>query len=451
MIEQHSQNPDRRQQGGGTKIMSIKNVIAKSHQANQNLKQNEISKLQKFKGQFENVRSRALMNIEQGGGGEYFKKQIKYKLNIDTDSEEENAHENSQRLKSKASKDSSNNQNVYFEAQMTLGAEQTKAKQNTNLLFNSFDKATQMIPARMNLKKIMQNDQKMQPTSSPTAQQTSLGQTYSLNVQAQTTLANQGTSQTSYPSQGENSTNLKLQKIINLAALNNSNYEDSPNIAGAEENVSYLKGLSQNQNLPNNCELLEYVDSDKITIGIKTTDFFTFIRLQDEVDELRRKHNQFQLQKELIQQQKIQQNKQYNMKAFNENQEIQTPSHTISQSNQKSGKNQSILQNIKNSPHLNSSQQTATKQNLFTVTSDQETTNEPQVTDNKKEGQKIFQFYVARKYGMQWHKKMTQIIKNRFNKQNTQNLIQKINQNIQYTEGNYSNRSSLHESTNEKM
>ncbi|EAS04654.2 hypothetical protein TTHERM_00241750 (macronuclear) [Tetrahymena thermophila SB210] len=450
MIESNSQSPERRQQGGGTKIMSIKNVIAKSHQANQNLKQNEITKLQKFKGQFENVRSRALMNIEQGGG-EHFKKQIKYKLNVDTDSEEETAHENSQRLKSKASKDSNNNQNAYFEAQMTLGAEQTKAKQNTNLLFNNFDKASQIIPARMNLKKIIQNDQKIQPASSPTAQQTSLGQTYSLNVQAQNTLANQGTSQTSYPSQGDNSTNLKLQKIMNLAALNNSNYEDSPNMAGTEENVSYLKGLSQNQNLPNNCELIEYVDSDKITIGIKTTDFFTFIRLQDEVDELRRKHNQFQLQKELIQQQRIQQNKQYKTQVFNENQEIQSPSHTISQSNQKSGNKQTILQNIKNSPLLNSSQQAATKQNLFAANQEQEANNEPEATNNKKEGQKIFQFYVARKYGMQWHKKMTQIIKNRINKQNVQNQSQKINQNKQFTEENYSNLSSLHENTIEKI
>ncbi|KAL4455377.1 hypothetical protein ABPG74_012529 [Tetrahymena malaccensis] len=451
MIEQNSQSPERRQQGGGTKIMSIKNVIAKSHQQRQSLKQNEITKLQKFKGQFENVRSRAVMNIEQGVGGEAIKKQIKYKLNVDTDSEEENAHENSQRLRSKASKDSSNNQNAYFEAQMTLGAEQTKAKQNTNLLFNNFDKASQMIPARMNLKKIIQNDQKIQTNSSPTAQQTSLGQTYSLNVQAQNTLANQGTSQTSYPSQGDNSTNLKLQKIINLAALNNSNYEDSPNIAGTEENVSYLKGLSQNQNLPNNCELLEYVDSDKITIGIKTTDFFTFIRLQDEVDELRRKHNQFQLQKELIQQQKIQQNKQYNLQVFNENQEIQSPSHTLSQSNQKSAKNQSILQNVKNSPLLNSSQQNATKQNLFTPIQEQESNTQLELNNNKKEGEKIFQFYVARKYGMQWHKKMTQIIKNRLNKQNTQVLSQKINQNKQFTEENLSNKSSLNENTNEKI
>ncbi len=36
---------------------------------------------------------------------------------------------------------------------------------------------------------------------------------------------------------------------------------------------------------------MEKVNNEKININFKTNDFLTFIRLQDEVDELKRKHN----------------------------------------------------------------------------------------------------------------------------------------------------------------
>jgi len=38
---------------------------------------------------------------------------------------------------------------------------------------------------------------------------------------------------------------------------------------------------------------MEHIENEKMVVSIKTTDFFTFIRLEDEVDELKRKHKDF--------------------------------------------------------------------------------------------------------------------------------------------------------------
>lgn len=53
--------------------------------------------------------------------------------------------------------------------------------------------------------------------------------------------------------------------------------------------IIFLRGLDQNKVIESPNEIEETFDQNKITIKLKTKDFFTFIRLEHEADEMRRK------------------------------------------------------------------------------------------------------------------------------------------------------------------
>ena len=55
---------------------------------------------------------------------------------------------------------------------------------------------------------------------------------------------------------------------------------------------SYLTNLNQNRNL-NDTILKEDIDDKKKIFLIKTPDYFTFMRIEHEINELIRKHNEF--------------------------------------------------------------------------------------------------------------------------------------------------------------
>lgn len=55
------------------------------------------------------------------------------------------------------------------------------------------------------------------------------------------------------------------------------------------QSIVFLKGLEQNKVLDNLTSIDETFEQNKIVIKVKTKDFFSFIRLEHEADELRRK------------------------------------------------------------------------------------------------------------------------------------------------------------------
>lgn len=60
------------------------------------------------------------------------------------------------------------------------------------------------------------------------------------------------------------------------------------------EKTSYLKTLQQNQNLDKDTILIEEIQKDSKVFSIKTNDFFTFMRLEHEISEIKRKDKEFQ-------------------------------------------------------------------------------------------------------------------------------------------------------------
>lgn len=57
--------------------------------------------------------------------------------------------------------------------------------------------------------------------------------------------------------------------------------------------INFLKGLNQNQTLNDNAEIEEYYQDGKIVVNMHSRDLMTFVRLQHEVDELKRKQDDF--------------------------------------------------------------------------------------------------------------------------------------------------------------
>ncbi len=62
----------------------------------------------------------------------------------------------------------------------------------------------------------------------------------------------------------------------------------------ANEKTSYLKTLQQNQQLDKDTVLMEDIQKDRKVFCIKTNDFFTFMRLEHEISEIKRKDREFQ-------------------------------------------------------------------------------------------------------------------------------------------------------------
>jgi hypothetical protein len=60
-----------------------------------------------------------------------------------------------------------------------------------------------------------------------------------------------------------------------------------------KQNLMYLRGLEQNKELEAPTSITETYEKQKISVKLKTRDFFTFIRLEHEAQELQRRQNDF--------------------------------------------------------------------------------------------------------------------------------------------------------------